>query len=47
VSSDEDNYVMRSRRRREQLRREDRVPHIYGKQEDANPIIDYIIKSHK
>jgi hypothetical protein len=45
--SDEDDYVMRSRRWREQRRREDRVPHIYGPQEDANPIIDYIIKSHK
>jgi len=45
--SDDDNYVMRSRRWREQMRREERVPHIYGPQEDANPIIDYIIKSHK
>lgn len=46
-SNDEDNYLERSKRRREQLRREERVPYIYGPQEDANPIIDFIIKSHK
>ena len=26
---------------------EARVPYIHGPQEDANPIIDYIIKAHK
>ncbi|KAL3909911.1 MAG: hypothetical protein SGPRY_009254 [Prymnesium sp.] len=50
-SEDEDNYVERSKRRREQVRREERagerVPYIHGPQEDENPIIDYIIKSHK
>ena len=47
---DEDDYQARSRRRKEQLKREDpleRVPYIHGPQEDANPIIDYVIKSHK
>ena len=44
---DEDDYVERSRRRKQQLKAEARVPYIHGPQEDANPIIDYIIKSHK
>ena len=44
---DEDDYLERSRRRKEQLKAEARVPYIHGPQEDANPIIDYIIKSHK
>ena len=42
---DEDNYVERSQRRREQNK--DSVPYLHGPQEDSNPIIDYIIKSHK
>ena len=44
---DEDDYVERSRRRKQQLKAEARVPYIHGPQEDTNPIIDYIIKSHK
>ena len=39
--------MARSARRREELRRDPRVPYIHGPREDANPIIDYVIKSHK
>ena len=44
---DEDDYLARSRRRKEQLQREAPVPYIHGPREDENPIIDYIIKTHK
>jgi len=47
VRVDEDDYLARSRRRKEQLQREAPVPYIHGPREDENPIIDYIIKTHK
>ena len=43
----EDDYVARSRRRKQELKQNPRVPYLHGPQEDANPIMDFIIKSHK
>ena len=47
ADDNEDDYVARSRRRKQELKQNPRVPYLHGPQEDANPIMDFIIKSHK